>query len=162
MPGSSAPDLLLFVAGEPYSGVSDLDGVETSVLGRAGGFVVGTWVSNTTIRSRDSAVAGTGGAVAPDWHLPRAQTQCAELAVELAREKGLEVLVVDVNRAGALRDLVARWVRADDLFPLLVRPDGSRLEGEDEFIPSKIRKFLRTLPDATRGPRFALPSSVLR
>jgi hypothetical protein len=157
MPLDLPPDLLLFVAGEPYSGVSELEGVSTSLWGRVVGFATfntSTWWPNSSTRSTDPAASSSGGKGKQDWHIPRAQNQCAQLAVDMARERGLRVMVVDVNHAGSLAELVTHWVSADDLLPLLVRPDGSRLQGEEEFVPRRIRAFLR-------GPLHAAQSQPL-
>jgi hypothetical protein len=52
------------------------------------------------------------------------------------------LLVVDVNAPGDHRDLVERWVGAEDVLPLLVRPDGRRLGGEENFVPGRVRRFI--------------------
>jgi hypothetical protein len=80
------------------------------------------------------------------WFLPRSQETCAEMVIEIAMRERRPLLLVDVNRPGEFRDLVVRWVQPTDVMPLLVRPDGARLEGEENFVPGKVRRFVAGRP----------------
>jgi len=53
------------------------------------------------------------------------------------------VSIVDVNQPAGFQALVARWVGPNDVLPILVRPDGARLEGIEEFGPRRVRRFIR-------------------
>ena len=68
---------------------------------------------------------------------------CVNLVREIAEQRGRSVTVVDVDRpAPDQRPLIERWVRTSDVLPLLVRPDGARLEGLENFEPGTVRKFI--------------------
>ena len=136
-------DLLLFVAGEPDSGVGSTRDVETSVFRRMVGVSVGGWwrrAQEGTARLTDSAQPRR--TVDPPWHLPPQQTQCVNLVFEIARSAGRRVALVDVNRAAEHQDLVDRLVGSGGVFPLLVRRDGARLQGIEAFVPRKVRRFV--------------------
>ena len=139
-----ASPLVLFVAGEPDTGPDPLRDVDTSVWSRfAGVFVGGAVVGHFT------GASGGKGAPRPlaegqvHWHLSREQNQCVELVLQVAQREGRTVQLVDVNLAGDDQSLVDRWVGPDDLLPILVRPDGDRLTGLEEFVPGRVRRFIR-------------------
>lgn len=74
--------------------------------------------------------------------LPRRQLHCMNTVLKIARSEGRNVTVVDVDRAAGRQPLVDQWVRAQDVLPLLVRPDGGRLEGPERFDVEAIRRFI--------------------
>jgi hypothetical protein len=76
------------------------------------------------------------------WHIPRELVQCVKLAQDAARREGRTIVVVDVNRPERHKDLVDRWIGPNTVLPLLVRTDGARLEGSEEFVPKKVRQFV--------------------
>jgi hypothetical protein len=76
------------------------------------------------------------------WEFPLEIRGCVELVIEIARQLGKSVTVVDVNRPGAQEGNVARLVHEGDLMPMLVAPSGARLEGLAEFTPGVVKKFL--------------------
>jgi hypothetical protein len=142
--GSGAP-VLLFVAGDPHPTPDPLRDVDTSILHRAagvvvGGFVAGTPADRSTWKNRKQPQT----AERDPWHLPREQNQCVLMVLEIADEVGRAVRMIDVNRASSAPELIARWVGPDDVMPLLVRPDGARLEGLHELVPGAVRRFLRS------------------
>ena len=49
---------------------------------------------------------------------------------------------MDVNRPGEHLDLVHRVVGPNDVLPILLRPDGARLEGTENFVPDVLSRFL--------------------
>jgi hypothetical protein len=55
---------------------------------------------------------------------------------------GKALKVVDVNRPSGDQGLVQRWVTRETLLPLLVSPNGRRLEGIESFVPSRLKDFL--------------------
>ncbi|MGA8605164.1 MAG: hypothetical protein WB788_08955 [Thermoplasmata archaeon] len=127
-------DLLMFVAGEPGSGenpgwkyVGFLDG---SIRQKAG--------------SRPAGDPPPPGALGDEpWHLPPEMIKHVNVVVGVAHGEGRTVTVVDVNRAFEHQDLVRRWVGPNDVLPILVGPDGSRLEGTENFVPQVLRQFMR-------------------
>jgi len=78
------------------------------------------------------------------WHLPPAQMACLGIVADVAERQRRKVLVVDVNRPGQHRGLVERHIGPDDVLPLLLRADGARLEGQENFGPAQVRKFIAT------------------
>lgn len=50
--------------------------------------------------------------------------------------------VVDVHRPAGDHDLVERWVTRETPLPLLVSPNGGRLQGIESFVPSRLKHFL--------------------
>ena len=147
-----APDsLILFVAGEPQS-TPDL---RESTVGM-GERLVGLIVPGAGIPARElrpgsaenpSSATDIGATPSSDprpWHLPPSQTACLDIVLDTAERQREEVLVVDVDRPGEHRDLVERYVGSNDVLPLLLRPDGARLEGLENFTPARVRKFIAT------------------
>lgn len=138
-------DLILFVAGEPDSGVGDLRASSSGLLSRWSGMLL-----------PGGGRLGPGGGPSPapeagespvsephPWHLPPQQTLCVNLVLEVAHELEREVTVVDVDQPEGRQDLVKRWVGPADVVPVLVRPDGARLSGLEKFTVPKLRKFIR-------------------
>ena len=76
------------------------------------------------------------------WLIPPSQMLCVERLAKAVERSGATVKVVDVNRPGDDRALVERYVNAEDVLPIVVRPDGARLEGEEAFTPAALRKFV--------------------
>ena len=74
--------------------------------------------------------------------VPVEQLRCIELLERVVRKTGQQVHIVDVNRPGEDRELVTRWVTADDVLPILVRSDGARLVGEESFTTAELHRFL--------------------
>ena len=143
MTAGGGTDLLLFVAGEPGPGADPMRDVETSMVRRMAGSVVGGWWSGAkrgASRSTDSSPLVSSDDQA--WHLPPEQIQCVNLVSGIAQRVGKTVALVDVNRPAGRQDLVERWVGSDGVLPLLVRRDGARLQGIDEFIPRTVRRFI--------------------
>lgn len=77
------------------------------------------------------------------WLIPADQVMCVELVAEAIRASGRTVKLVDVNRPGDDRGLVQQYVSPGDILPILLRPDGARLEGVESFTPSELRRFVR-------------------
>jgi len=145
MDGTGNDGLLLFIAGVP--GEADELELQSALvrwfLGTNAEVRLEEWRRDRHRRATD--VATTGGPTLPEeeaWHLPREMGAAVDIVCESASRVGEHVTLVDVNRPGVYRDLVRRWVREDDVFPLLVRADGTRLEGMENFTAHKIRAFL--------------------
>ena len=79
-----------------------------------------------------------------DGPFPPDQVMCAQRLIDLAKRAHRSVRVVDVNRPGADRPLVERYVTADDVLPIAVRADGQRVVGVEGFDPPNLRQFLAT------------------
>jgi len=133
-------DLLLFVGGEPIDPNDPLQQVSASVFARfANTLLPAVAWSRSPSKVRPADPAATG----PPWHLGRQEIFCVNQVLEVAEKLGRSVTVVDVNRAGEQQPLVDRWVGNEDILPILVRPDGERLEGSENFSSSILRKFIR-------------------
>lgn len=79
---------------------------------------------------------------AAPWLIPADQMMCVDRLAEAVQGTGRTVKVVDVNRPGDDRPFVERWVGPQDVLPILIRPDGARMEGAESFSPGALRKFL--------------------
>jgi hypothetical protein len=140
LPGA---DLVLFVAGEPDSGAPSPRDVTISMSSRILGSVV-PLAAVTDSGLRRSGSAGSEGSPSPrTWRLPPQQIHCVNAVLDIARREGRTVTVIDVDHAAARQHLVDRWVGPDDVVPLLVRPDGARLEGLENFGGRTLRRFIR-------------------
>ena len=73
---------------------------------------------------------------------PADQVMCAQQLLEAAKRLGRAVKIVDVNQPGEDRALVQRFVGLDDVLPIAVRSDGTRLEGAESFGPGALQDFL--------------------
>ncbi|MGP8109402.1 MAG: hypothetical protein ACLQD9_01640 [Thermoplasmata archaeon] len=78
----------------------------------------------------------------PD-ELPPSARQCILLVLDYAKRYGWSVHLVDVTRQRVSESEILGSLGAEAHLPLLVRPDRARLEGEEQFTPSAVRKFLR-------------------
>jgi len=67
---------------------------------------------------------------------------CAQLSTDVAKQRGRNLRLVDVNDPGEDRALVQQYVGVADVLPILLRSDGSRLEGEEAFTPRAVRRFM--------------------
>jgi hypothetical protein len=144
MAAVGVPDLVLFVAGEPDSRIDPGRDVQTTLPGRfAGMFIPSQWWIGGRSKYSAPEVIEPASADGLPWHLPRQEVMCVNMVLEVARRNGRNVTVVDVNRAAEYQPLVDRWVTPADVLPLLVRPDGARLEGLENFVPQTLRRFLR-------------------
>jgi hypothetical protein len=73
---------------------------------------------------------------------PADQVMCAQQLLEAAKRLGRTVKIVDVNQPEVDRALVQRFVGPDDVLPIAVRSDGTRLEGTESFGPGALQEFL--------------------
>jgi len=81
------------------------------------------------------------GEEGPD-ELPSAAHQCVLLVLDVAKGFGWSVHVVDVTRQPVAEGEVLESLGGDVELPLLLRPDGARLEGDVQFTPHRVREFL--------------------
>jgi len=73
---------------------------------------------------------------------PADQVMVAQQLSEAAKRLGRTVMIVDVNQPGDDRALVQRFVGPNDVLPIAVRSDGTRLEGAESFDPGTLQDFL--------------------
>lgn len=123
-------EFLLFVAGVP---AKDLPGVARPMVA----------VSPGVVFPRLEKVGGHEAADFGPGQVYGDQAAIGRMVLTLAQECGVSVKVVDVDRSGADADLVRRFVSADDDLPVLVRPGGARLAGEESFTPPRVAEFLQ-------------------
>jgi len=137
--------LLLLVAGEPDNGQPPLKDVQRPLVRLFFGIGLPAWQrkraeARASEGRRDPAPGAEGE---PRMRLPPDQAGCVREVVSIARQEGATVSIVDVNQPAGFQALVARWVGPNDVLPILVRPDGARLEGIEEFGPRRVRRFIR-------------------
>ncbi|MFZ0829757.1 MAG: hypothetical protein WCB18_09785 [Thermoplasmata archaeon] len=135
-------DLLLFVAGEPDPGGGSGLNVETSVVRRLAGAIIGVRWLGPRVDSQSTGDAQPPPLDDRPWHLPSQQIQCVNLVSEIAHSLAKRVALVDVNRPAGRAPLIDYWVGSDSVLPLLVRLDGTRLEGIEQFTPKALRRFI--------------------
>jgi hypothetical protein len=71
------------------------------------------------------------------------EAEVGRLVLDIASSLGVTVRAVDVDRPANDLELVRRSVGPDTELPLLVSPDGRRLEGDGAFTPQAVERFLR-------------------
>jgi len=142
------PDLLLFVADEPETLPGAYD-VTTSLTGRLSGMFLFTGIVPVVPKPGTYAreVRPEGLEKSPlserrNWHLPPEQLYALEQVLEVSRAQGKSLGVIDVDRPSDQQSLVVRWVGSDDVLPILVREDGTKLSGAKNFTRAKLRRFL--------------------
>ncbi len=77
-----------------------------------------------------------------DKELSEEEVEAAAAVFRAARAKGRTVHVVDVGRESALREYISEHLHRLKSFPVLMRPDGRRLEGCANCTPEKLDRFL--------------------
>jgi hypothetical protein len=78
-----------------------------------------------------------------DEELPEDEAEAVDLVARKVREGGRRLHVVDVGKESALRRLIEDHRHHLKRFPVLLRPDGRRLEGPEEFTEAKLAAFLK-------------------
>ncbi|HTW39252.1 MAG TPA: hypothetical protein VMF04_00075 [Thermoplasmata archaeon] len=153
MASAVPPDLLMFVAGEPDDGSRHYQPI--GLQARMWGALVPTGVIFAMQPSSSALSASSRQTIAPQFpvHLPPEQIHCVNWVLEEALREHRHVTIVDVNQASTPAEFVRQWVTPDEIYPILIRPDGQRLEGVENFDLRSLREFLR--PPAPQPP---LPS----
>jgi len=72
------------------------------------------------------------------------QSRALALTEELAARRNYKLRVVDVEKAGRLERLVTEHLRGVQLFPVLVAPDGQRIEGAEQFTEENVAALMPT------------------
>jgi hypothetical protein len=83
-----------------------------------------------------------GGKPIVEHELTPEEEDAVRLALRLVHEKGKNLHLVDVGKESAFRRLVEEHLHHLRRFPSLIRHDGRRLEGVEEFTPEKLESFL--------------------
>jgi hypothetical protein len=136
-------DLLLFVAGEPGPPADPMRDVTSSLMRVTGSIVGDWWRGRKGNQSSPTASPQSEGVDSATWHLPPQQIQAVNLVFDIAHRMKRSVGLIDVNRPGIHQELVAWWVGPEGVLPLLVRPNGARLQGLEGFTPGKVRRFIQ-------------------
>jgi DNA-binding Lrp family transcriptional regulator len=94
----------------------------------------------TTVMAGAASPTGEGGAVSdtPVYFLSDDQSRAAALVEELGVRRGYAVKIVDISKAGRLERLVTEHLRGVQNFPVLISPNGHRLEGCAQFTEEAI------------------------
>jgi len=77
-----------------------------------------------------------------EWHITPDIAVCVRKVTDLVRKHHQTLRIVDIERPGSYREQVLEFMLGSHSFPILVRPDGRRLEGIEEFKESTIESFL--------------------
>jgi hypothetical protein len=83
-----------------------------------------------------------GGSAIMDQELPEDEVEATRTVFRVAHAKGRTVHVVDVGRESSIRRYISEHVHHMTRFPVLMRPDGRRLDGSDNCTPENLAKFL--------------------
>jgi hypothetical protein len=83
-----------------------------------------------------------GGKPVMDEELPEEEVEATRAVFRAAHAKGRTVHVVDVGRESSIRRYISEHLHHMTDFPVLMRPDGRRLDGCANCTPEKLEKFL--------------------
>jgi hypothetical protein len=83
-----------------------------------------------------------------DEELPEQEVEATRLVFQVLHQRRRTVHVVDVGRQSSFHRFIEEHLHHLREFPVLVRPDGRRLEGCREFTPEKLEQFLSDDPQA--------------
>ena len=147
---SASGELWLFVPGEPGPGNGDV-GYRSfwgTMLGAVSIPGLAPTSAHEPARLTEQGDASSGWSIRvlgedTEWHVPPGLVASVDLVIDVARQERRSLTVVNVDRPGEALPLVERFVRPSDVFPVLVRADGGRLMGEQEFTRSGLKRFLR-------------------
>jgi len=77
-----------------------------------------------------------------DKEIPEGEQEAIQRVLSMVHQKGRSLHIVDVGKESALRRVISEHLHHLRIFPLLVRPDGRRLEGTDSFSVENLERFL--------------------
>jgi len=96
-----------------------------------------------------------GGHIGPGWEagyfgnkpvrdkeIPELEEEAIHRTVMAVHGRGKTLHIVDVGKESPLRRVIAEHLHQLHSFPVLVRPDGRRLEGVQNFSQENLEKFL--------------------
>lgn len=101
----------------------------------------------TSVGGAPNATGESGASASTDdavYFLSDDQSRCVALAEEIAAQRGYQLRVVDVAKAGRLERLVTEHLRGVQTFPVLISPLGTRLEGAAQFTQVGISSVMPT------------------
>jgi hypothetical protein len=81
-----------------------------------------------------------------DKEIPEAEEEAVQRAMKAVYDQGKKLYIVDVGKESALRRVIEEHLHSLRDFPVLVRPDGRRLEGVRNFSPENLGRFLSDKP----------------
>ncbi len=135
-----ARTVVMYVAGEPGLHPN----IDSAVPGFTGRLATVFLPFSGLLMPRGASAAGI--LAQPGEPLPPIARQCIRLVLDLAKRKQWSVQVVDISQEKAAETQILAWLGPDVHLPVLLRPDGARLVGEEQFTPGRIRKFLADGP----------------
>ncbi|HZY70183.1 MAG TPA: Lrp/AsnC ligand binding domain-containing protein [Thermoplasmata archaeon] len=89
----------------------------------------------------DEDAPGSGEEV---YFLSDEQARCVAVTEEVAASRQYKVKVVDVAKAGLVERIVTERLRGVQKFPVLIAPDGKRLEGPQAFNVDDLAELMPT------------------
>jgi hypothetical protein len=81
---------------------------------------------------------------ATQFFLSDDQARAVALTEELANQRGYLIEVKDIAKAGRLERIVTEHLRHVTAFPVLIAPDGRRLEGSANFTEERVCEMMPT------------------
>ncbi len=112
-----------------------------STFYRPPGPAAGPLVPPTSGNVGDAATDAAGSTV---FFLSDDQARCVALVEETARDRGYRVRVVDTEKVGTIERLIAEHLRGVQHFPVLISPQGPRLEGVGAFTDEALAALMPT------------------
>jgi hypothetical protein len=104
--------------------------------------LLGTWSGHAGASSTTYDGGRFGNLPVVSLELPEWEQEALQAVWKLVRQQGRRLHVVDVGKESSLRRLITEHLHHLHDFPVLVRPDGRRLEGIKEFTPENLVRFL--------------------
>jgi hypothetical protein len=77
-----------------------------------------------------------------DKEIPEGEQEVIQRVLAAAHHQGRDLHIVDVGKESALRRLIEEHLHKIRKYPVLVRPDGRRLEGIESVREEELQRFL--------------------
>jgi hypothetical protein len=141
-------ELAMYVVGESDLGRYTSDSMRISVGGRfVSMFVPFAGLAYAKKADPTTATGPPAGSRprpqgASDSGLSLVTRQCLAMVLDYAKRFGWSVHIIDVTQQSVPESEIVASLGPDVTLPVLVRPDGARLQGDEEFTPGRIRRFL--------------------
>lgn len=135
--GALGRPVLMFVCGEPDDLTPSLQDVAGSVVRLAGAVARRSRASTSGVHPGNQSYSD----LVPE-HLPAEQVYSLQLVMDAAKRLGLSVRVVDLAQNPDPSGVPAPLPTETETLPILVRGDGARLVGLENFNRSTVRRFL--------------------
>lgn len=106
----------------------------------------GVNVGSASVSGGETRGATLEGAIAdqPVYFLSDDQARCVALTEDLAARRGYKIDITDIEKVGRIERLVAERLRGVQTFPVLIAPNGRRLEGVDAFTEERLAEIMPT------------------